>query len=488
MKILMVSSECHPFAKTGGLADVVNSLSASLSENGINVRIVIPGYSDIKKKWEKKESLPAVTVPLGFTDETVTFEEYSLGNSGVPVYLVIHDLFTGRDGMYGGSGSSAYRDNHRRFSLLNLAALHMCVETGWIPDILHVHDWQASLIPAYIKENIPADTFGRTKTVLTIHNIGYQGTFSKHDIHTAALPWKRVSNSKASYRDTFNFLKTGILNSDAVTTVSPSYAVEILTPEYGGGLEKILEERKDSLFGILNGADYTEWNPESDPYLPLRYTPEDLSNKKKLKTILQKKCGFPEIDDKPVIGMVSRLVYQKGFEEMCGKENGALEKICGSLNVQVVILGTGERHIEERLEEMDREYKNLRVFLAFDNELAHLIEAGSDFFLMPSIYEPCGLNQIYSLKYGTIPIVTKTGGLRDTVEDFRSDINNGTGFHIKAPPNPESIYNTVKNAVELWYSDRGRITEIKKRGMRKDFSWNRSAEEYLKLYRKLICG
>ncbi len=484
----MVSSECHPFAKTGGLADVVNSLSASLSANGIDVRIVIPGYSVTKKGEKKGRSLPEVTVPLGFNDETAAFEEYSLGDSGVPVYLVIHDLFTGRDGMYGDSGSSAYRDNHRRFSLLNLAALHMCVETGWIPDILHVHDWQASLIPAYIKENIPADTFGRTKTVLTIHNIGYQGIFSKHDIHTAALPWNRVSNSKASYRDTFNFLKTGILNSDAVTTVSPSYAGEILTPEYGGGLEKILEGRKDSLFGILNGADYTEWNPESDPYLPLRYSQEDLSNKKKLKTILQKKCGFPETDDKPVIGMVSRLVYQKGFEEMCGKENGALERICGSLDVQIVILGTGERHIEERLEKLDMEFENLKVFLAFDNELAHLIEAGSDFFLMPSIYEPCGLNQIYSLKYGTIPIVTKTGGLKDTVEDYRSDGNRGTGFHIETPPDPRSILAAVKDAVDLWYSDREQIARIRERGMRKDFSWDRSAEEYLKLYEKLVSG
>ncbi len=474
MKILMVSSECYPYAKTGGLADVVHSLSRELDSRGMDVRIVIPRYSSVDTGNLSTESVTA-SVSCQFGDENISFEYTHLPESRVRVYFLIHSMFTDRSGMYGEGNSGSYRDNHRRFILFNRSVFALCRETGWIPDIIHVHDWQAALVPAYVKTGREEDIFNKTKTVLTIHNIGYQGIFSKHDILASGIPWNLADNRKAGYRDFFNFLKTGILNADAITTVSPTYAEEILTPEFGEGLENYLSMKKDKLTGILNGADYTEWNPETDPYIPSRFSRNNMENKKNLKTVLKKKFGLPHHDEAPLIGIVSRLVSQKGFYELCDEQNGALRCILRDGKIQIVILGTGEEWIEKSLLEMRKEYRNLGVIIGFDNSLAHLIEAGSDFFLMPSRYEPCGLNQIYSLKYGTIPIVSNTGGLSDTVKDSI------TGFYIQEQT-PGGICTAVQKAAELWYNRKEETAAMIDRGMAMDFSWEKSAKKYINLY------
>lgn len=484
----MVSSECVPFAKTGGLADVVNSLSKSLSSFGHDVRIIIPAYSSFSEHYKKSDL--KTSVALGFSTEKVTFSLTTLENSRVKVYFVYHPFFTKRKGLYGNKESGTFRDNHRRFTLLNMSVFSLCSLLSWIPDIIHVHDWQASLIPAYLTSGSAGGDFSAVKSVLTIHNIGYQGIFSKHDIHVTGLDWEYTSNTKARYHDSLNFLRTGILNSDHVTTVSPTYAKQIQAPSHGEGLNTLLKEKKEHLSGILNGADYSEWNPESDPLLPLHYSRNDLLPKLSLKAMLQSECGLPIDPDKPLIGMVSRLAVQKGFHELCGTENhgdnrsGALKRICTDLDVQIVILGNGETQFEKALESLAGEYPQLKVFIIFDNTLAHLIEAGADFFLMPSIYEPCGLNQIYSLAYGTIPIVTNTGGLADTVIDETSHPGEGTGFLIDSPSS-DAIFATVEKVISLWYHEKERVKEIRLRGMSKNFSWDISAKEYEKIYTDL---
>ncbi len=482
MKILMVSSECAPFAKSGGLADVVFSLSKELSKRGHDIKILIPGYRFIPA--DKRSFVQKTQIPLGFNREDVTFSTEKLPESSVMVYFLEHPFFSRREGMYGSRETGTYRDNHRRFTLLNKGAFALCRILAWIPDIIHSHDWQASLTAAYIKSGIEGKTFQSVKSVLTIHNIGYQGVFSKHDIHVTGLSWDKTSEQDAGYNDHLNFLRTGILNSDRITTVSPRYAEEIQTPEYGEGMENILAERKDILSGILNGADYSEWNPEHDAYLPVHFSAENPAPKAQLKAMLQNECGLPVHPDKPLIGMVSRLVSQKGFNELCDTRKGTLERICKELDAQIIILGNGEKKIEEFLEALAGKYSVLKIFVTFNNTLAHLIEAGSDFFLMPSRYEPCGLNQMYSLKYGTIPIVSETGGLADTVTDYAADKEKGTGFLIK-DKTPEAIFATVKKAVLLWYQDKKAIKVLQHRGMEKNFSWDISVLEYETLYKNL---
>ncbi len=486
MKILMVSSECVPYAKTGGLADVVYSLSKELGERGDDVKILIPGYSSIDRTLLDPDGIQTV-IPSQFGEMQVTFYKSFPDGSNVQVFFLSHPFFTEREGMYGDKNSGAYRDNHRRFILLSRSVFSLCRQTAWIPDIIHLHDWQAALVSAYLNNGEGGNPFKKVKSALTIHNIGYQGVFSKHDIHAAALPWASVSKERAAYNDSLNFLKAGILNSDIITTVSPSYAKEIRTPSYGEGMEDILTQREDKLFGILNGADYSQWDPKTDPYLPFHFSAEDTTGKKKLKLFLKKQLNFSGGNDLPLIGMVSRLASQKGFNELCSGDAGALECILKESNVQIVILGTGEKWIEDSLTSLQDRFANLRVIIGFDNKLAHLIEAGSDFFLMPSRYEPCGLNQIYSLRYGTVPIVTQTGGLKDSVVDINTDPERGTGFHLAAPE-PGAICSGVKKAVSLWYRERDTVTAMIKRGMKMNFSWKESAGKYRELYRNLTSG
>ena len=485
----MVSSECVPYAKSGGLADVVAALSRQLKTSGHDVRILLPLYSfpDLNNH---KQIFNKLNVSMGFQEEELVITESILPESKVAVYFAGHPLFTERSGIYGEHGSHAYRDNHYRFALLSATAFSLSGTLDWTPDIIHSHDWPAGLVSSYLGEYKKKGKFINTESVFTIHNTGYQGNFSKHDLHSTGLPWEAVSKDKAHYKDQINFLRSGILNSKAVTTVSPSYAEEIKTAGFGHGLEELLISKKDSFFGILNGVDYSEWDPERDSLLNVNFSAKKLTNKWKLKEHLQKKADLPiDSGSAALIGMVGRLVDQKGFGELCKNtkkqnEAGAIEQICSDRDVQMVILGTGEKWIEDELRRLDKKLPNLKVFLEFDNTLAHLIEAGSDFFLMPSKYEPCGLNQVYSLKYGAIPIVRATGGLKDTVSDFFHDTELGTGFHIPEMSS-KSIVTTVTSVLDLWRDSRKSIDGVRKRGMAMEFLWSKYAVEYEKLYKTL---
>jgi len=484
----MVSSECVPYAKSGGLADVVAALSRQLNISGYDVRILIPGYSFLDLDTSDT-IINNLSVGMGFKKETLKIKQKLLPDSNVPVYFVEHPLFGEKKGIYGDNGSHAYRNNHYRFSLLSAAAFSISTELNWEPDIIHSHDWPAGLTASFLEENKKNGNFINTESVFTIHNTGYQGNFSKHDIHSTGLPWKSLSKVKAHYIDEINFLRAGIENSKAVTTVSPSYAEEIKIKGFGHGLEELLVSKKDAFCGILNGVDYSEWDPEKDELLELNFSAKKLSNKWKLKGILQKRAGLKINKDTALIGMVGRLVDQKGFGELCasnGDSTGAIRQICKNKDVQLVILGTGEKWIEDELLELDKDLPNLKVYLEFDNSLAHLIEAGSDFFLMPSKYEPCGLNQVYSLKYGSIPIVRATGGLKDTVVDYFTDKKASTGFHIPEMSS-DSIVNTVKSVLDLWREDKTSIDTIRQRGMAKEFQWSEYSKEYGDLYKSLIC-
>ncbi len=421
---------------------------------------------------------------MGLTAYDCTVYETTLPGSALPVYFIDNPLFSERPGLYGRSGSHTYRDNALRFALFCRAGLELLRELSWIPEIIHAHDWQGALITAYLKGELYSGAFSETKTVFTIHNIGYQGVFPKHDIHSIDID-AEILSEEWSYGGRLNFLKAGILRSDAVTTVSPSYAKEIQTAEFGEGLEKLLVERRSSLHGILNGADYLEWDPENDPLIPAPFSHNDLSGKAEAKRALQEETGLAVREDIPLIGMVGRLAGQKGFDELCDPRRGSLRRICNEMSVQIVVLGTGEDWIERELLDIAARHFNLKALISFSNRLAHLIEAGADFFLMPSRYEPCGLNQMYSLRYGTLPIVHRTGGLADTVDNFDPESGMGTGF-IFDDLTPESIYNTTEWAVSTWYEKGEQFDIMRRRAMQRRFSWEESSTQYRKLYSSLL--
>lgn len=482
LRVLMVTSETVPYAKSGGLADVVTALSAALHDDGVDVRILMPYYSFIKAGGIEKLDIE-LNVPLGIGEETGTLYRTRLPRREVPVYLIENDHLYGRDGIYGGKDNAAYPDNARRFTFLNKAAFSACQALGWIPDILHLHDWPVCLIAPYLKGGHAGKAFENTASVLTIHNIGYQGVFPKQDIYYTSLSWETVRDASNPADQTMNLLRLGVRDADALTTVSPSYAGEIQTAEYGAGLDRLLVERRRDLTGVLNGIDYEEWDPSGDPLIPAGYNANDLSGKASDKSELQRSCGFPVDPGRPVIGIVSRLVDQKGFVELADPATGSIRNICKDMAVQLVVLGTGEPWCEQELELLDRELENFHAIIGFDNRMAHLIEAGSDFFLMPSRYEPCGLNQMYSLRYGTLPIVRRTGGLADTVEQYDEDTGDGTGF-LFDDLTPRSIYDVTGWAVWAWYNRAEHIEGMRRRAMSRRYSWGESAIQYLRVYER----
>jgi starch synthase len=397
------------------------------------------------------------------------------------VYFLDHQGLYGRNGIYGPNASSEFPDNLRRFTLLSRGAFQLCKKLDWIPDVVHAHDWPAALAPVYLYTWEKGPPFTETAGVLTVHNLGYQGVFPKNDIHVIQLPWEHFHNSGFEFFDKLNLLQAGIRNADIITTVSPAYAREIQTPEYGFLLDGVLRHRAGDLFGVLNGIDYDAWNPETDPHITHNFSEKSLKNKLKVKKMLQEECGLPVNEKIPLVGMVTRLVEQKGMGALAGPAHGSLYKICTELSLQMVILGTGEEWCERELKELEFKLPNLKVFLRFDDRHAHLIEAGSDFFLMPSRYEPCGLNQLYSLRYGTLPIVRNTGGLSDTVENYDQSTGAGTGFMFNELT-PGSIFDTVGWAVWAYYNKPEHILGMRKRAMKKRYTWDRSARKYSEIY------
>ena len=479
-KVLMVASELVPFAKAGGLGDMVPALAAELARQGHDVRIVMPRYYGIDRASLELVPEP-LGVPVGGGEAWVGVLEGRLPGAGVPVYFLDHDGLYGRDGVYGPRGGEAFADNLERFAVLSRGALQLAKRLDWVPDVVHAHDWPAASVPAMLYGLESHGPLADTASVLTIHNLGYQGWFDKGRFPVLGLPWEMYHRGGFERHGSVNLLQAGIRCADLLTTVSPTYAGEIQTAEFGEGLEPLLRHRRGDLFGVLNGIDYDVWNPETDPLIPATFSHQDLSGKDECKAELQRASGLAVDPSRPVIGIVSRLVDQKGFPELAGPSYGSLYAICDQLDVQVVILGTGDEWCENELRHLDWELDNLSVTVAFSERRAHLIEAGADFFLMPSRYEPCGLNQMYSLRYGTLPIVRRTGGLADTVVSYDETTGDGTGF-VFDQLTPSAIFNTVGWATWAWYERREHIEAMRVRAMQQRFSWTDSASLYAELY------
>ncbi len=483
LKILMVASEMVPYVKAGGLGDIVGSLSAELSRLGHEVRVVIPRYSSLNVQGQAVTTvLPSMGVWMGGVCEWCTVSSMSTG-AGVTVYLIEHNLYFNREGIYHDNSMHDYLDNPRRFAFLSRAALQLCIDTRFRPDIVHANDWQTSLAPAYLKAWHWNDAMlGRAASVFTIHNLAYQGVYAHDNWAYLGLGDRNFTEKKFESFGRINMLKGGIYYADAVNTVSPAYARETTTPDGGFGLAPYLSDKGDNYTGILNGVDYGLWSPEKDAFIPKRYSAADMKGKAECKRALQKEFLLREDGSVALIGAIGRLVHQKGFELIAG----SVENILNSMQVQVVVLGSGEGSLEHYFGELPKRYPGRAgSFIGFNNSLAHRIEGGCDFFLMPSLNEPCGLNQMYSLRYGTLPIVRATGGLDDTVVNYNEATGDGTGFKFWEP-SPRALYYTVGWAISTYYDRKQHMAKLVSAAMRQDFSWGRSALEYVKLYRKAM--
>ena len=481
MKVLFVSSEVAPFAKTGGLGDVSAALPRQLHALGHDVRVVVPMYARVHDQGRVfTEVIPEIVFSLGDLTVRVGIFAATLPGAEVPVYFVRCPALYDRPNIYDSGG-----DEHLRFAVLNQAALRLCQILRFGPDIIHVNDWQTCLIPLLLRTLFAWDQlFARTRTVLTIHNLSHQGTFDASHLASAGLAQVADRLHQDHLREgRFSFLLTGILYANAITTVSPTYAREIQTPEHGVGLDGFLRSRADVLRGILNGIDDAEWDPATDPLIPHHFTAAELEGKERCKVDLLSAAGLPYRHDVPLVGVVSRLAWQKGFD-LCEE---VLPAMLARRRFQLAVLGTGERRYEDFFFRLAQAFPRQVAYLpAFSEKLAHTIEAASDLFLMPSRYEPCGLNQMYSLRYGTPPIVHRTGGLADTVWNYDPTTGRGTGFafdHFDAT----GLTWALGRALDLWGDGSGpeldRWRKLQRNGMRLPLGWSHRIGEYLDLYR-----
>jgi len=472
MKILIAAPEVVPFAKTGGLADVAGALPKALNALGHDVRVILPKYKMVdSKKFDLSKVYDGIKVTVGDKIELADIYEASIPGTKVPVYFIANEKYFGRDGLYQNKGVD-YPDNCERFTFYSRAVLEFLKMMEWKPDIINANDWQSALIIMYLKTLYKNDPFfSRVSTVYSIHNMGYQGTFPAEQIKITGLGWEYFNSASLEFYGKIALTKAGFVYADVINTVSPQYSKEIQTSEFGYGLEGLMQSRAQDLYGIVNGIDYELWNPESDPYIFKKYGPRTISQKAENKAALQKQNSLPQTDV-PLIGIISRLADQKGFDIL----SEDIENIM-HLNLQIVLLGTGEPKYHELFLEMKKKYpEHLGLNLGFDAALAQLIYAGSDMFLMPSRYEPCGLGQLISYKYGTVPVVRKTGGLADTV------IEGKTGF-VFEEYSASALHDTIKKAIEA-YKDKKKWKGLMVRDMGLDYSWNASAKKYVELYEK----
>ena len=479
--ILMVSAELHPLAKVGGLADVMGALPRALAEEGHQVKVALPFYKKVKDGGYKPgpvKDAKEFDVPLGDTTVSARAHSMKLPNSRVEVLLIENDRFFGRDGVYASETTGeAFSDNAERFIFFSRAAVRLAGLMSWTPHIIHCHDHQTGFIPAWIRDNADYDRhFSDTGVVYTIHNLAYQGIFPRKTAYMAGFSEHTMKPmGGVEWHGKVNMMKAGITYADTITAVSPTYAREIQTPEFGYGLDGVLASRARDLVGILNGADYSVWNPESDQLIPYRYSLKGLDGKRLCREHLIARVGLKMTEAVPLVGMISRLVDQKGFD-ILGK---ALDQVM-DLDIGLVILGTGDKKYHDLLTRYREKYpRRVSVNIAFDEELAHQIEAGCDMFLMPSKYEPCGLNQMYSMKYGTVPVVRKTGGLADTVIDVDASLDS-TGF-VFEEYSGDALLQALRRAREA-FKDARSWRDLVLRGMDRDFSWRQSAREYIDTY------
>lgn len=479
MKIAMISSESLPFSKTGGLGDVLFSLSKALAQIGHDVRIFIPCI---------KSNLTPAIQPLFTIKNDQGYEltlfhaqpEKSLPN--LQFYLFHEETLITREGVYSYEHQT-YQDNCERFALFSRFVLDAIKQLNWEPHIIHCHDWPTGLIASYLKCPPYNAFFKTTKSVFSIHNLGYQGLFPARCAHNTHLPPSYIPLDTNDPTQ-INLMGAALQFADKITTVSPTYAKEILTEEYSQGLSSPLKKREADLAGILNGIDIDKWNPGKDPALVANYSSENLQGKALCKKALVEELGFRD-KDRPLIAMISRLAVQKGIETLFNKDDGAIYPICEKLYANIVIIGTGEPWCEELLETLTQRYPNFKGIKAFSEELSHRVEAGSDFFLMPSLYEPCGLNQMYSSHYGTLPIVRATGGLADTVIPYTGNEEEATGYHFY-DLTPSALFNTIDWALKVMKERPQQHQKMIINGMQKEFSWKHSALAYIKLYETLL--
>jgi starch synthase len=490
-KILFVTSEVVPFVKTGGLADVSAALPQMLAELGHEVRIVVPKYGAVdnrKFKIHEVVRLKDLQIKIGNKDVTFSIKSCFLPGQKVRVQIYFLDnqeYYGSRNSLYVDPFSGEdYPDNDERFILLANAVFELISKLGWIPDIIHCNDWQCGLIPAYMRTLYNDDpVFSKFKTLFTIHNLAYQGVFPKSTFKKTGLPDEYNSEKGIEIYGKVNYMKAGLMFADVINTVSETYANEIRTnEELGAGLKTVLAKRKNDLYGIVNGIDTKVWNPEKDKHLPKKYSAKNIAGKIVNKQALAEKFGFKFDDDTPVVGLISRLFDAKGLDLVMEAFPQLMK-----LNIQMVLLGTGEKKYHNFFEKMSSKYSGkFAAYLGFNDELAHLIEAGADIFLMPSRYEPCGLNQMYSLMYGTVPIVRETGGLADTVTPFNEKTEEGNGFVFKQYK-ATAMIKELKSALKL-FEDKKTWAKIIKNGMKSDFSWNSSAKKYIELYKTVLNG
>ena len=474
LKILMVSSEMTPFIKTGGLADVVGVLPKALRKRGHEVAVVLPKYRDIDgEKFGLEEFHSPMGVWMGEKEEWCSV--YRTIIDGISVYFVEHNLYFAREGLYHDKNMNDYPDNPKRFAFLCRAALQLCIDRQFAPHIIHSHDWQAALLPAYLKIwNWNNTTLAKSASLLTIHNLAYQGVYPQEHYPYLGLGWDNFTPDKLETDGYINFLKGGIYFSDMVNTVSPTYAKEICTLRLGNGLDKYLLAKGNRFGGILNGVDYDVWSPERDNYLPVNYSLQERDGKRVCKRYLQDMFGLRRDDNVALLGVVGRFTGQKGYNLLAE----VLEPLLNNTYIQFVILGSGDKELERFYNAMAYRYPDrVGAHIGFSEELAHQIEGGSDFFIMPSRFEPCGLNQIYSLRYGTLPIVRATGGLNDTVEDYNEFTAEGTGFKFK-DFTPEALYYTIRWAVGTYYDRKEHMEQLVRNAMAQRFSWDMSAARY----------
>jgi len=478
MKVAFLASEVIPYAKTGGLADVAGALPKFLAGLGAEVRVFMPFYREVKKKNLALQ--PAVELArLEMGGKPLAYRVYTLAADGVKFYFIDRPDYFDREALYG-TAAGDYPDNGERFAFFSRAALETMRTLGFSPDIIHGHDWQSALAFAYLRTTYAGDAFlARTRTLFTIHNLAYQGLFDEEVLDRVGLPRTLFNMNDLEFYGQVNALKAGILYATAVTTVSPSYSREIQTPAFGCGLDGLLRSRSAALHGILNGVDYKDWDPATDKLIPCNYTPADLAGKTVCRGQLTALFGLAAPADLPIAGMVTRLAGQKGLDIVCD----ALADLLG-LGLRLVILGTGDQKIQDFLIAAQKKSPDrIGLKIAFDERIAHTIYAGSDVFLIPSRYEPCGLTQMYAMKYGTVPVVRATGGLDDSVEEFDPKAGTGNGFKF-VDPEPAPLVDAAARAVAM-FKRPAEWRRLVASAMAADFSWARSAAAYLELYKKL---
>jgi len=480
-RVLFVTPECAPLAKMGGLADVVAALPKTLRSLGCDARIVMPLYSSIDLDRHKVVPDGSACVHLGGgVEHWVGVHTTRL--DGVPVWLVDFADYFARPGIYGDSGGE-YLDNAYRFALLAKAALQLCKDRDFLPQVMHLHDWPAALAAVFLKTWDRIDSpLSSCASVLTIHNIGYQGKYPADAFGYIGVGSEHFNSDVFEDYGWINLLKAGIHFADAITTVSPTHLREILTPEGGLGLAPYLSHRSADVAGILNGVDYEHWNPEIDPLLPARYSAGEMAGKATCKEALQRNLGLEPRPDLPLFGVISRLAPQKGIDLL----REVLPAVLGRLELQLAVLGTGEPEYESFFRWLQWAHQGrVACHIGFSEEVSHMIEGGCDFFLMPSLYEPCGLSQIYSMRYGTLPVVRSTGGLQDTVENYDQRTGEGTGFRFDEP-SVTALYDTLAWSITTWFERPHHIAQLRQQAMARDFSWAESARRYQEIYRHAL--